>query len=212
MADSLKAQMDRLAMPEEKGIGPTNQKQQSRKARTSRELLGTSEFADNHMSMRDDTDSERGDPSPDPYRASITSAPKVELRKDVKVKEIGGEVTINQQNLGEADVPAIVSLLAQEGRVQKLILSDDGLGDAEVTAIAKQLETNTSLTYLSLHKNKISGGKDGGALAQALQNGCPNLTTLFMTQNPLTDEAMLALTQANAARSKPLSGLNGLVL
>ena len=87
------------------GLRPTNQKKQSRKNRVSRELLGTSEFTDKNMDEGSDgfgEDSERGDPSPDPYRSSIhlegaraaRAAREAELRSDVLVKRVGGDVTI----------------------------------------------------------------------------------------------------------------------
>jgi len=112
-----------------------------------------------------------------------------------------------------SDAAAIVSLLAPGGAkpLTKLVLSDNNLGDDTAKLIAAQLETNTTLTYLSLHKNQL--GEEGGkALAHALATGCSALSTLFLTLNPLSDGSREELKKANASRTSPLTGLNGLVL
>jgi len=210
------------------GLKPTNQKKQSRKGRLSRDLLGTSEFQDNQMvegagfdrSDLLESGSERADDSPDPFRAGVVAGVvtgKVPFRAGVFVKAVGGDVTISKEGLKDDDSEAIVSLLSVEGAkaVTKLILGDNDLGDAAAVAIAEQLKSNQSLTYLSLHKNKI-GHEGGMALAAALAAGCPKLKTLFLTQNPLSDEALSELSRAYAERpdeqKAPAGSLNGLVL
>ena len=118
-----------------------------------------------------------------------------------------------KQGLFDGDAPAIVSMLTHgaDGRpVTKLVLSDNDLGDESAEQIAACLQSNSTLTHLSLHKNKISD-KGGKAMAEAIRS-CVSLKTLWLTGNNLSDATRSELTNANAQRPTPMSGLNGLVL
>lgn len=106
------------------------------------------------------------------------------LRKSTRLLSVCATLCATQsgQGLTNSDGTAIAALLGQPG-VTKLVLADNNLGDDAALLIASELASNTELTYLSLHKNRI-GDAGAMALANALENGCPGLTALFLGANP----------------------------
>ena len=222
LEDQMKAMMSKLDRPGSvegvtTGLKPTDPKKQARRGRHSRDLLGTSEFHEGTMEDGlDAEDEDDSDPTPVAARQVAPGPAVVSFRSGVTPKVVRDTVDMGHQGLKDADAAAIASMLNTASvPIAKLTLADNDLGDAAAEVIAEQLKTNKSITYLSLHKNKI-GDRGGKALAQALAEGCPSLTTLFVTGNPLSAEARSAITKAydqRPAESKaPPGSLNALVI
>lgn len=222
LEDQMKAMMSKLDRPGSvegvtTGLKPTDPKKQARRGRHSRDFLGTSEFHEGTMEDGlDAEDEDDRDPTPVAVRQVAPGPAAASFRSGVTPKVVRDTVDIGHQGLKDADAAAIASMLNTASvPIAKLTLADNDLGDAAAEVIAEQLKTNESITYLSLHKNKI-GDRGGKALALALAEGCPNLTTLFVTGNPLSAEARSAITKAydeRPAESKaPPGSLNGLVI
>jgi hypothetical protein len=82
----------------------------------------------------------------------------------------------------------------QHGETAKLYLHKNKIGDAGTTALARALEKNTVLTYLSLNSNNI-GDAGATALAGALEKNTM-LTELFLGTNKIGDVGATALAGA----------------
>ena len=120
------------------------------------------------------------------------------------------EVQINNQALDDSDADAIVALIA-EGKVKKLLLTNNQLGSGAAAKIVACLETNTTLTSLSLHSNRL-GNAGAAQFANFLQGKNATLTSLFLSANDIDDGAKQTLRSLNEERTPKLSGLTGLVL
>jgi hypothetical protein len=203
--------MESLAKAESRG----------RRRRISEELLGSASLED---SVIEDDHIGEGQGDSGNYESNGDSTPVIlrpdgaakakgltPFRKGVRVLDMGGgrEVSVVKQNLDDNDVESILSLIEQ-GKVEKLVLTQNRLSDAGAVQIAEVLKDNTSLKVLNLHGNLIT--KTGGmAFAESLSSNT-TLTSLFLSDNPLGKEACDALSAANEQRPTPMSGLAGLVL
>ena len=118
-------------------------------------------------------------------------------------------VNLHDRRLTDADAPHLVALL-REGRVTKLLLTKNELGDATAHALAGCLKQTRTLTCLGLASNRITD-RGAAALAEALSTN-EVLTSLYLFDNLMSRDGETALTTANALRSTPMSGLTGLVL
>jgi hypothetical protein len=125
------------------------------------------------------------------------------------VPVVAREVLLGGKALQDEDMKAIIPLV-NSNAIVKLHLADNQFGDAAAEALAAALESNESLTYVSLHKNRI-GSQGGMAFAKAVRANA-TLKTLFLTMNPIGDDALVAIDEANKARKIPMVGLNGLVM
>ena len=138
--------------------------------------------------------------------AAVQSEPPVNLSAVMNLTE----VSLNAQGLADKDADAIVQLI-NAGKVKKLMMADNALGDVAATKIAACLSGNTTLNMLSMHGNKI--GREGGrAFALALMANA-TLKSLYLSDNPNLDAATINEIQAaNQERAEPMSGLGGLVI
>jgi len=187
------------------------EKAKNRRRSKSTELLQTSELDPNSAEIHDFPAAVMGSPVAVMRPTPMAGSPKWRDGVTPKIYDGGKEVVISNQQLKDGDAHMIVGLLA-DNVVQKLVLSDNQLGDAAMSEMAPALASNTSLTYLSLAKNAIT---DLGAekLAKALQaNG--SLETCFLNNNSLTLDGKDAIADANRKRGAKAmrDGLNGLVL
>jgi len=143
---------------------------------------------------------------------SYVRAPKVD---NSRVNLMSGlvesetHVCFSRRGLTDADVPSIIKLM-DSGKIVDLILAKNEIGDDGAVAIASALLHNKSILHLSLAGNLI-GERGGLAFAKVLAAN-NTLKSLFLSSNDLGDTANRALLVANAERSKPMCGLNGLVL
>ena len=119
------------------------------------------------------------------------------------------EANFLNRGLTDEDARHLIAIVA-EGKVTRLLLAKNELGDATACALARCLEGNTTLTCLGLASNRI-GNRGALALADMLTLN-HSLRTLYLYDNPVGSEARQFLTDANESRKEPMCDLNGLVL
>lgn len=71
----------------------------------------------------------------------------------------------------DMDIVVIASLITSNKSLQKLVLSDNSIGDHGARSLAEALRTNKSLQKLILHRNNI-GNRGARAFAEALPTNC----------------------------------------
>ena len=180
-----------------------------RRRRNSKDLLDTTYLSADVVDVQHTEEAlkkDSGESSKAPVAAIAAFKPGVKLTPS----RTATEIQIANQGLDDGDAEAIVALLA-EGHVTKLNLANNNLGARAAAEIAKCLETNTTLTSLSLHSNGI-GDVGAGHFTSFLQGRNASLTSLFLSDNYLGAGVKDALSAANEARTPKLSGLTGLVL
>ena len=182
------------------------------------EILGTSALAYESLEKGNgEIQGEVADTLPVVSKITRKKQPKVEPVKDVpfrdtvRVRRVSRdtEIDLQGQKLGDADADAITTVM-REGKLTKLLLANNELGDEAAIKIAATLAQNTTLRSLSLHNNRIKS-EGGHAFAKALATNT-TLTSLYLSSNDLGQEAEDAIATANALRPEPMKGLGGLVL
>ena len=92
----------------------------------------------------------------------------------------------------------------KNSKEKKLILSSHGLTAAHASAIAKALETNTTLSKLDLYGNNI-GGEGATAIAKALETNT-TLSELYLGNNNIGDEAETVLRNIETHKREGTNG------
>ena len=108
-------------------------------------------------------------------------------------------------------MPSVTKFLREhDPKVERLVLNDNAIGDAGAQELASHLRSDTTLTYLSMHRCAIG---DAGILqlAEALSVNT-TLQSLFLTGNRASPAAVAELNAANDRRPLPMAGLCGLVV
>ena len=188
-------------------------KSTERRRRLSKDLLDTTSLPWSQVDFPDDnadlTTPRSATHAQDPYPVCCQFGAGVQIQPS----RASPEIQIVRQGLTDADADAIVALIG-EGHAKKLHLAYNSLGPAAAAKLAACLESNTTLTWLSLHGNCI-GDAGGMALARFLRASAsnPTLKSLYLSANELSGSTKEALLNANEAREgSKLNGLNGLVL
>ena len=120
------------------------------------------------------------------------------------------QIKCNQKWLKDSDADLIVEIL-KRGKVKKMMLTSNDLGEEAAHKIATALLDNTSLHWLSLASNQFTDV--GGALFADVIEKNEVLETLFLVGNQMTVTACDKLWEANQKRTKPMTeNLFGLVL
>jgi len=132
-----------------------------------------------------------------------------EFKAKMRLTSSETEINLLNRSLTDDDAKHLVAII-NEGRVTKLMLAKNQLGDATACAIAVCLTRNNSLETLGLAANQI-GDRGARALGEALAYNA-TLRSLFLSDNQLNDQTLAALVAANEARQCPMNGLTGLVL
>ena len=97
--------------------------------------------------------------------------------------------------LSEQDFSVILDNMCTNQVLTHLGLKDSGITDQGVISFAEGLQTNASLTHLTIEGNTSISTVGFKALAQALHTNCV-LTHLALRTSDLTDEAAVALSEA----------------
>jgi len=133
--------------------------------------------------------------------------------KPLSEQQDAEEVFATQLFLGqkESDADEIAAIL-HKGKVKKMALANNDLGDAGAAKICDALRTNRSLEWLSLTMNKLTDAAMASFEPVIRQN--ETLKQLYLFDNmAVSVEACDKLWEANAARTTPMTdNLYGLVL
>ena len=120
------------------------------------------------------------------------------------------EITCNQLWMNDSDADAICEVI-RKGKVTKLVLARNDIGEEGAKKIAKAMCENTSIKFLSLAGNKI--GDEGAAAFLEMLEKNTTCTNLFLSSNKLSLDVCDDLWDKNAERKVPLTdNLYGLVL
>jgi Ran GTPase-activating protein (RanGAP) involved in mRNA processing and transport len=109
-----------------------------------------------------------------------------EITKALKVNKTLEVLNLSQNNLGESDMTYIADALETNTSIKSIVLSGNDADDAGFEAIAKALKVNNTLTTVNLSDNPI--GYDGAkAIAKALKVN-NTLTTIDLSANMIGDK------------------------
>ena len=204
---------------QEKMLSQSSSRVTSKRRSKSMELMQTSDFTPEAEMIggegEDEDEPASRDGSPEMPKPSAKPVATVSMHitpafpKGIVEYSKSKEVLLSKQGLVDADAVALVGIL-EKNVVAKMVLANNDLGDAAAARIGEALKVNTSLTYLSLHANLITA-TGITALAAGIQENM-GLKTVFLTGMAITPAAEKALTEANAARTTPIpKGLNGII-
>lgn len=145
-----------------------------------------------------------------PSYAQVQSSRRSRLSTE-RLPLIGSEINLDGKRITAEKAPAICAFLREHSpKVERLILNANALGDEGARVLAAHLHHDASLTYLALTSCGI-GDEGAELLAEALLVN-QTLRTLFLSGNPISSAAVAKLEEANAQRTHPMAGLNGLVV
>lgn len=148
--------------------------------------------------------------SPASMRQTAPSTPRQPHISNESLVTSENDIELTGRGLALEDIPALEELL-RAGRVKRLNLAKNNLGDAGVAALAQALlRTSTQLEYLSLADNGV--GESGGLAIVPIVQKQVDLHSLFLAKNNMGPKATAAILAANANRAQPMKGLCGLVL
>ncbi|KAL0226026.1 hypothetical protein P9112_013350 [Eukaryota sp. TZLM1-RC] len=109
------------------------------------------------------------------------------------------ELYLPSNNITSEGASAIARALESNSTLTKLNLRDNKITSEGASALARALESNSTLTELSLEGNNITD-EGASALARALERNS-TLTTLDLWNNKITDEGASALARALESNS-----------
>ena len=120
------------------------------------------------------------------------------------------EIICCQLWMKDSDADAICDVI-KKGKVKKMALANNMLGEEACNKIADALIENTSLEWFSIAGNRF-GDEGGRHFVRVLENNT-TLKSLFLCTNKMSEEVDDELWAVNDRREKPLTeNLYGLVL